>query len=211
MRAIIFAPQHNTGGDHPHDADEFQSEARAFCGANGLPISINLFDNHLPDPQRRDAVLSRFRLALFCHGWANGVQAGFRIAHAAELAREIARVANPSLTVALYCCSTGADNDPKTDDLASGPGGDGGFADALRDALSWTGAKATVYAHANPGHCTRNPNVRVFSADEQTGGEWLVEKGSPLWPIWLRKLHSTDLRLRFPVLGKLGLLSELQA
>jgi hypothetical protein len=218
MKALVFAPLRNTEGKH--DADEFASEAHAFCRANGLRDDVVVFDNHGDYLERRESLLARLHerpegsldvLALFTHGWPSGVQLGFGTEHTRGLARALKNVAAPSLTVALYCCSTGADTNPLTDDTAPGPGGDSGFADRLRDELGDQGVRATVFAHSTAGHCTRNPRARVFLPDERRGGQWLVEPGSELWSAWLRALHSTDLRLRFPFMTREQLEAELRA
>lgn len=218
MRALVFAPLRN--GEGKHDADEFAAEAHQFCRVNNLRDEVALFDNHDDYMERREALMVRVHergpssldvLALFCHGWPSGVQLGFGTEHTRGLARALKAVAAPELTVALYCCSTGADTNPVTDDLAPGPGGDSGFADRLRDELCDLGVRATVWAHANAGHCTRNPRARVFTPDERRGGRWVVEPGSEHWSAWLRALHSTDLRLRFPFMSPAQLEAELKA
>lgn len=218
MRALVFAPLRNAPGKR--DADEFQREARAFCKLHGLAIDPVLFDNHEGQLERRSVLLQRLHerspasldvLVLFCHGWPTGLQMGFQIAHARGLARELKVVAGPELKVVLYCCSTGADSDGgDANERQPGPGGDGGFADRLRDELVELGVRTTVYAHSTAGHTTRNPFVRVFGPEQRRGGHWLVEPRSALWPAWLRALHSTDLRFRFPFLSREQLEAELR-
>ena len=86
------------------------------------------------------------------------------------------------------------------DSPGDGPGGDGGFADALRDALSERGVTGHVDAHVTTGHTTRNPHVRRFYCDGAaagTGGDWLVAPGSPKWRRWVTALKG-DMRFRFP-------------
>lgn len=128
-------------------------------------------------------------LAVFCHGWANGLQL-VPMAHVADLAKAIAR---PGIVVTLYACST-----------ADGPhlGGDGGFADALRDALCEAGASACcVDAHVTAGHATRNPYVRRFVGPlAATGGEYIIEPKSALWRPWVKALTG-DFRWRFPLVA----------
>ena len=149
--------------------------------------------------------------AYFGHGLNDGIQLGFKMAHVRQLADAIARVSKPELTVALYACDTGQDDDADDrDDLKPGPGGDGGFADALRGHLFLLGVKATVYAHAGTGHTTRFPYVRVFEPGELGGGSWLVEPGSKLWKPWVSALRNTSLRLRFPMMTQAEIEAELQ-
>lgn len=216
MNALILAPMRNTPGKK--DADEFRREARAFCKANGLREELCLFDNGADLSDRRADVLRHVQAAeagldvvvFACHGWPDGVQAGFRCEHVRGLARELKEVAAPVLTVLLYCCSTGADQDPATDETAEpGPGGDGGFADRLRDELGALGVQATVYAHSTAGHCTRNPRVRIFLPHERAGGHWVVSPDSPLWPKWRQYLQG-DGRFTYPFLSAAELEAELR-
>lgn len=100
------------------------------------------------------------RLALFCHGWREGIQLGLSIASRAELdelaafATALASTSTPDLRIALYCCSTGA---------SDGAAGAGSFADRLRLALVAAGRPdATVFSHRTAGHTTRNAAVRLF-------------------------------------------------
>lgn len=219
MRALVFAPLRDTPGKA--DGREFQREARAFVKLHGLERGVALFDPQDELAERRAAILRHVEavepgslslLALFAHGWPDGVQAGFRCEHVRGLARALKEASAPVLTVVLYCCSTGADRDASTDELTDpGPGGEGGFADRLRDELGELGVAATVYAHSTAGHTTRNPRVRVFRPGERAGGHWLVEPGSELWPSWLRYLHQGEGRLRFPFLTAEQLEAELRA
>lgn len=231
MRALVFAPLRNAHGKR--DADEFAREAQAFlrylktsgdgvepASRFGLETSVAMFDNTGEPAERRAEVLAHLQalepgtldvLAFACHGWPDGIQAGFRCEHARGLAREVKAVAAHALTVVLYCCSTGADQLASTDEFTDpGPGGDGGFADRLRDELADTGVAATVYAHSNAGHCTRNPRARVFRPGRGAGGHWLVAPGSKLWPAWTRYLKGEG-RFRFPFLTQEQLEAELSA
>jgi hypothetical protein len=226
VKALCFAPLHNTPGINKRtgrpwaDAGEFMREARAFCEAHGFKPDVAVFDNQKDMIGRRGEVFARLRaveagtldvFALFCHGYPSGVQAGFRIPNVIGLARELKRAASADgLCVPLYCCSTASDTIAATNDKAKGPGGDGGFADRLRDALAENGVRATVFAHITAGHTTRNPFTRVFLPDERKGGQWVVEPGSQLWPAWQRKLHGSDLRLRFPLMAREQLEAELR-
>lgn len=211
MSAVVFAPLRNAPGKR--DAGEFLREAHAFNRAHGFHDIVRVFDNKQPAGGRRGDVLAYLRqqrdvsvAAFFCHGWADGVQAGFMRAHVRLLALELKAVCRPELTVALYCCSTGADDDgSEADERAPGPGGEGGFADRLRDALCELGVHATVFAHSTAGHTTRNPNVRVFRPDRSEGGVWLIDPDGPLWSAWLRALRLTDVRLKFPLVTQAAL------
>jgi hypothetical protein len=132
-------------------------------------------------------------LAIFCHGWANGLQL-VPMARVKDLAWALApKRPGPGPVVTLYACSA-----------ADGPhlGGDGGFADTLRDALCEAGATTCcVDAHTTAGHTTRNPYVRRFvGPTPATGGEYIVEPKSPLWRPWVKAL-SGPMRWEFPALG----------
>jgi hypothetical protein len=219
MAALVFAPAYNTVGKS--DAiGAFQPEAKAFVRLHKLDGSLTLFDNNAKLAIRRKHAVERIGqephgsvglLAYFGHGLKDGIQLGFKMAHVRQLAEAIARVSKPELTVALYACDTGQDDDADDrDDLKPGPGGDGGFADALRGHLFLLGVKATVYAHAGTGHTTRFPYVRVFEPGELGGGSWLVEPGSKLWKPWVSALRNTSLRLRFPLMTQAEIEAELQ-
>lgn len=215
MKAACFAPLRNADGKA--DASEFRSELRGFLRAHSLPIDVCYFDNAGDLSERRAQVLEHLRqhegvdvLVFACHGWPDGIQAGFKCEHVRGLAKELKAVCAPSLTVALYCCSTGADQRADTDETSDpGPGGDGGFADRLRDELGELGVKATVFAHSNAGHTTRNPRVRVFRPGESAGGHWLVAPGSELWPAWRRFLQGPG-RFQFPFMSAAEIEAELR-
>jgi hypothetical protein len=114
--------------------------------------------------------------------------------------------ATPSLVpvVALYCCSTGA---ASSADAYAEFGGDGGFADRLRDALCVAGGvHCTVDAHTTAGHTTMNPYVRRFEGrGSRVGGvggfDLVSPKSGDLWRRWRRALRETSLRYRFPVMS----------
>ena len=197
MRAVVFAPLHNTGGKH--DADEFHREAHAFCRTNGVADQVHLIDNRAPTNMRRDQVEARIEalpprsldvLAIFAHGWPTGLQTGHTLSTLPSLAKALSRAAVGPLSVVLYACSTAADDDGSdADERAPGPGGEGGFADCLRDALAAQNCPATIWAHTVRGHTTRNPYVRVFRPGHAVGGEWLVEPRSAGWPQWVSALR----------------------
>ncbi len=147
------------------------------------------------------------RVDVYCHGWKGGLQLGPRIEDAGDLARMLAPRARPDLAVALYACSAGGGEDP--DGEGPAPGGEGGFADALRDALVAEGlAGAHVDAHTIVGHCCRNPFVRRFSAATALGGEWLIAPEDPLFLAWRKRLRETDLRLRYPLMSPQAIRNE---
>lgn len=136
-------------------------------------------------------------VAFFCHGWHNGIQAGIGNAQIPDFvnlvnaATKIGTDARSVLHVPLYCCSTAAKG--SVPEAASETGGDGGFADTMRDAFCQQGTPwVRVYAHTTAGHTTMNPQVRVFEGKGSTvggmGGEVLVRQPppkNPLWSLWV--------------------------
>lgn len=147
------------------------------------------------------------QLAIFCHGWSSGIQlvAGERVKQFAQ-AIKAGLFGSARVIVTLYCCTAGSDTDPKTSETAANdaPGGDGGFADLLRDALCAEGVvDCRVDAHTILGHTTRNPFVRRFegrgSPAGGVGGGWLVTPQSALWHAW-DKAVERQLRWEFPLL-----------
>lgn len=206
MKALVISPQHNTEGKRDATG-AFIPEAREFCRVHKLGTIVRLFNNNLPMAARavqvgewikREAPDSIDTVALFGHGWKDGIQHGFRLRDVERLAGLLADVCTRTPRIILYCCDTARDHDEmREDDLAPGPGGDGGFADKLRDQLGHRGIGATIYAHTTAGHTTRNPWVRRFDPDEMAGGHYVIKSTDELWLRWVRGLR-TDLRFRFP-------------
>lgn len=218
--ALVFAPKHNSDGKRDATG-AFQPEARAFCRALSLPERVHMFDNGSLRPfaaRRLDcerhlhAARGIGIVAMFCHGWKDGLQAGWRKGEIHKLARSLQSACDAQPVILLYACDAGRDGDAdRWDDVGPGPGGEGGFADMLRDELRKLGVRGTIYAHTTEGHTTQNPYVRVFLPDEAAGGQWVVEPSSNLWPTWRRLLRTTDLRFRFPFLSRTELEAELGA
>lgn len=204
---LAFAPASNekradaTGAFHP--------EARAFL-ASAAGGELVLIDNRRPFAARRAQVVATLKaradrgftsVAFFCHGFANGIQLGFRNAHAPELAKRAAFLTgNMSLVLPLYCCSTGVDLEG---DAPHAPGwGDNSFADRLRDALCAEYAThCRVFAHTTLGHTTQNPHAVVFDGMGSelggAGGYAPVLPRSALWRTWVRWLREPENTLRF--------------
>lgn len=216
MKAIVFTPDRNTEGKHDYTG-AFLPEATAFAKQNeGAWAKVAKVDISKPVADRRSAVEAALSsngplelVAFFCHGWNTGIQLGYSNKEVTQLAAAIAKNSTETVVVALYCCSTAG---------GPGAGGDGGFADKLRDALCAAGkVHCEVNGHERPGHCSRLPYVRRFegrgSPTGGTGGTWIVAPGSPLWPRWKRALQSTtgDLRLRFPTMSVASVHRELLA
>lgn len=135
-------------------------------------------------------------LACFCHGWHNGIQAGVRSRDIPEFVRLICAATKTGadekalLYVPLYACSTAAKGGAP--EAASETGGDGGFADMMRDSFCAQGKPwVRVYGHTTPGHTTMNPQVRIFEGKGSPigglGGEVFVRQPppkNPLWSVW---------------------------
>jgi len=213
MRTLTIAPRWDTPGKHDATG-AFQPERAKFTTCVDPLACYFTVDNHATKAVMRTAVLGQIQavaptmLAIFSHGWRTGIQFGFGMSNLDELAAELARGCT-SVRVALYCCSTGS---------GPGVGGDGGFADGLRDALCRTGASfCQVDAHDRAGHTTQNPYVVRFagqgSATGGQGGSWIVAPGSALWKPWVRAMKSDGgpLRFRFPMMDVAAIHAELAA
>lgn len=208
INALIFTPDRNV---HANDwAGAFRPASLQFAHQHGVPESQRCaIDVSQPQSEQRGHVRRKIEtcaglemIAFFCHGWLNGIQLGITRGYVPGLVSSIAAVANPAKTfrVALYACSAGGDVD------AGAPGGDGDFADQLRDELCLAGFGACqVDAHATRGHTSQNPHVRRFVGDGSPtggqGGSWIVAPRSVHWPVWQRALRTGDLQYRFPLMS----------
>lgn len=212
MKAFCLAPAHDTP-NRKDASGAFQPEARAFVKASGLRATVTLFDSNRALADRRlesSRALARQTdvdvFAFFCHGWRDGLQCGWQIRKAGELADLLALAGRRTSTIILYACDAARDADAdREDDKNPGPGGDGGMAAAIVTGLRARGWEGRLYAHATPGHTTRNPWVRFWGRMGPDApwerGAWLVEPRTPLWPAW-RAALAGDLRLKFPFLTR---------
>lgn len=208
MRALILLPQHNSHGKNDVTG-AFKPEAFHFAKAltaDGWDCTIHAFDHSASKAARRKQVESVIweqgacglwdLVAFFCHGYTTGMQTGHDLATVDSLAECIALRSSDTVLVPLYACDTAGTR------VRKAAGGDGGFADALRDALSVRGKHGHVDAHTTTAHTTKNPHVRRFWMDGEargTGGDWLVAPGSPKWSSWCKALRG-PMRFRFPLL-----------
>lgn len=219
---LAFVPEHNAPGKKDVTGaflPEARAWARLFTGA-----TIVRFDNARPPEVRRREVERKIRehcpglivpwIAFFCHGLRDRIQTGHAIAHVPSLAAEIA--ARDCYSVTLYACDTARDLDrDRADDMAPGPGGEGGFADSLRDAMPEPPALAHapwIDAHTVTAHTTIAPFVRRFHlrGDRTQGGDWIVEPRSPLFGAWRRRLREDrTFRLSFPTMTEEAIRSAL--
>lgn len=235
INTIAIVPKHASQAK-PGDAAEFLREARAWLKARGGGELI-VFDNSLKPRARAVEVETRLyelakagvrvpSVAFFMHGLRDSIQTGHTCnvrrqpgyMPVAELAKALRAVTTPAPKIPLYACDAARDgNLTRKDDQNEGPGGDGGFADGLRDAMialdhTWASG-GWVDAHITPGHTTVNKLVRRFLCDPlpheitlgMPGGEWLVSpRDRALWAAWVKALGTTTkkgaFRLEFPML-----------
>lgn len=213
---IAFAPAFDTHGRHDATG-AFQPEARAFLKHNGAEAGLFLISNRNTEDAMRKQVLGVLSdasaaggdeyptIAFFCHGLGRKIQFGFDVRNVDQLAAAMKGLKGWALhaRVVLYACNTGMASKKEQYEPV---GGDGGFADALRDAmcradLVW----ARVDAHTTAGHTTRNPYVRRFegmgSPVGGVGGYMLVAPGTKLWPKWRKALRDTNLRYDVPLMS----------
>jgi len=142
----------------------------------------------------------------FCHGYKRGIQLGFDLSTIGQLVDAVKTHARNDLSVCFYACDCGRDIDSDSMDDLDEFGGDGGFADEVRDALCRAGIVwCDVYAHTTAGRADANPNVRLFqgtgSPSGGVGGFYIVRKGSKLWPKWRKALRTGDFRWRMPFMS----------
>lgn len=219
MRHLVLTPDRNskkTDGSEDNDfTGAFDPEARryvAYWRGRGDEVISHTFNPKMPSVNRVALVLMMLkantpldRLAFFCHGWRTGIQAGLSCGDAqgravmVSFAEALVTASTPELKVALYACSTGSSNGPP------GDGGDGGFADLLRDDLCAAGRPdVTVFAHTTAGHTTRNSAVRFFAGKGDPlggyGGDDVVARRTAEFNKLAARLRSVpdDFRWRLP-------------
>lgn len=214
---LILTPDRGSKGRPGDFAGAFRPEADNFKLINGG--KIERIDQSLPAERRyRQAVAfveehQPDTLAYFGHGLSRSLPSmGASITNVAALAGALAR-ASTGPRVVLYACLAAED---LTSGAAGLPGGDGGFADALRDACVKQGAPGVqVDAHGSSsqlkgrihdlgGHTTQNPYVRRYSGPEtkeSVGGEWIVSDQETLWRAWVKALRG-PMRFQFPFLTR---------
>lgn len=196
MTVLVLTADRDTPGRRDY-VGAFRPEADAFVSKHGGTVvridqsqnaagrfrqTLQAIEEHQPD------------VLVYCgHGLRRSLpQLGAGLGNIASLAGALALGSTAPLVV-LYACSA-------ADGVA--PGGEGGFCDALRDALC--NAEATgcrVLGHSTAGHAVRNPYVREFRSETTLGGTWLVAPGSPRWARWVKALQG-PLRLEYPYLTR---------
>ena len=216
QRILAIVCLHNQKGkkDVTH---AFLPEAKKLIklGANGSVIVR--VDNSKPFARRRreiNRILNNYveagehfdSIAVFCHGWADGIQIGYTRRTVWQFAESIAALTSNSsvATVPLYCCSTGDDKEDNS--LAAAGTGDNSFADKLRDHMcKYDLTLCRVMAHTTVAHTTKNPMVLFMDGmgtpDGGVGGYPPVAPGSENWRAWKKALRDTNLRFRFPYMS----------
>lgn len=199
VQALVLLPDRDSPGRNDWSG-AFHPEALRFARLHKVPPpQVIQIDTARPRAARLAQLLAAVEasaaincLAIFSHGWRGGLGVGPYSQDVQVLVRALELRAYGDLSVVLYACSAG----DGTEDGPAGPGGEGGFADALRDALLGAGlAGARVDAHTVDGHTSRNPYVRRFDGSTTTGGAWLVrpdERVERAWATLRRRLDGSD-------------------
>jgi hypothetical protein len=115
-------------------------------------------------------------VVMMCHGWATGLQLGFRSAKQRGFDKQAFNSLCVSLTAAnvdhvvLFACSAG--DEPGSDKTSPGTGDDS-IADKIRDL-----ADVSVLSHWTVGHTTRNPDLIFFEQGRTAGGIAFPSRGT---------------------------------
>jgi len=222
----------NTNSGKKSDATgAFIPEAKAFAKVHGVPKEnvVGIRCPHIKKSTRRDDVYdaiydagSREKLdaiAMFGHGWPNGIQFGFDRVHVPGLVESMDPYCKPDVKITLFACLA-AENDVRDKQVVGlGPATDGGFCDVLRDEMVRQGLnKGWVDGHKTAGHTLVNPYLVRFLCESVTtpefgavGGAWLVEPGSPAWKKWVNALRNRagGMGYRFPYMAQIDIHAEL--
>lgn len=206
VKAFVFTGDRNS--TKPDYVGAFDPEAKKFMKQWSIPPECRLKVNLSKSEQgRRKEVLDFIEdlrskgyttdsFAFFCHGFANRIELGFKIANIPQLVnamKSVVKLKSKEFFVPLYCCSTG-----------DGPGkeGDNGFADKLRDGLCQVGLEdCVVDAHVTAGHTTENSMKRRYmgmgSPVGGVGGIWIVAPKTSLVKAF-REALKTNKKYMFP-------------
>jgi hypothetical protein len=227
QRVLAIRCEHNAHGKKDVTY-AFKPEARDFVKLAAEGSRVVIIDNHKKLSGRRaqcNAILDGAieagehfdSVAVFCHGWLNGIQIGYTRKTVNQLSQRIFALTGESsvVTVPLFCCSTG--EDPEDDPLNAAGTGDDSFADKLRDDLCGLGANlCRVMAHTTVAHTTSNPMVLFMDGmgtpDGGVGGYPPVAQGSASWKAWkkaLRDRKNNTLRFRMPYMSVAAIHEEI--
>jgi len=228
----ILVCHSDTNAHGKHDATgAFIPEAEAFAELHEIPeenvVGMKLV--RTAKWRRREQTLDAIAtagkdrlldaIALFGHGWPQGIQFGFNREHIPALVDRMAQYCRPDVKVTLFACLA-AENDVRDRNITGlGPATDGGFADLLRDEMVRRGLdRGWVDGHKTAGHTSWNPFlVRFLCIDVDDpevgaeGGAWLVAPRSETWKHWCAKLkdQKSGMRYRFPFMQELMVKAEL--
>jgi hypothetical protein len=195
--AIAFTGDRNAPGKKDYTG-AFRPEAERFARYyGGRVVSIPLDISQAAQRTRMIAALRDMRsvcqgpvVGFFCHGFSKRIELGFDRTSIPSLVKELEK--SGIHDVALYTCSTGM----------GANGGDGNFADLLRDEMCRQGlTECRVVAHSTAGHTTMNPHKRFFhvlgSSVGGIGGVEVSRSGSRTWRRWRERLRAPNDTLRF--------------
>lgn len=219
MHILVMHATTNT--TKPDATGAFIPEAinfRKYRESLGDTVEVIGFDNKLPPPKRAPAFLKQLEgakpfdaIVYIGHGLRNSLpSAGITSTYRTKFTQLIQSksLSKTKVFVTLFACSA-------AETTTGQPGGEGGFADKLRDDLVALGfSEGWIDAHPVPGHATQNSQVRRFfiSAEQAPkGGTWLVTPGSPEFPKWRSKLNSKwrddPFRFQFPYMSQADVLA----
>jgi hypothetical protein len=225
---LCIAPMHNTKG-RKDATGAFIPEAKRFLEFHKQDSSmLHLIDNHLTKKEMMSQVLSLLSdfggiwpngrplegIFFFCHGYRKGIQFGFTTKSVDPLAEAIHAACGERPIVTFYSCDVARDPDRSRFDDLEGLGGDGGFADEMRDALCRVDSNfCIVDGHTTVGHTTKNPHVRRFNGDGSfkggIGGYYIVPRQKKnLFKKWRKALRG-DLRFEYPFMSADHIVSSL--
>lgn len=211
MNGVIFTPDRNV--KRADYTGAFKPEAEGFAREHDIPkTAIHLINITSPATWMRTqvcaAIYAEFEqqgplatVAFFCHGRKTGIQLGFDIETIPELSKACKGTCRDTVVVPFYACSTARDIDQNIaddQDPENTMGGDGGFADEVRDSLCADAflVNNRVVAHVTAGHSTYNPWVRFFDGAGMpyggTGGYWVIRPKGPLWRKWIAWLREKN-------------------
>jgi len=222
MRGLVILPSANSHGKHDQTG-AFLPESQKFQRLHGIPDDhVVLVDLSKDQGARAAEVLAKVVALgkgepilniLFAGHGLRGSLPQLRGVTAPKLAGVLASVKHPAARVYLAACSTG-DGTPA--EPLTGVGGDGGFADGVRDAFAQAGSvDVWVTAHVTAGHAFWNPEVRRFEGKglqgAAAGGTYLVPHGDPkLFAKWRRHMKETDLRFRIHLMTPAEVRAEIE-
>lgn len=167
----------------------FLPEAKRYVGSSGQVCQLSLTAGRAWQREQIERIIAEVKpdeVAFFCHGYSLKLELGYDTSNVDRLAAALAKVG--CHRVALYACSTGGHRTK-------------GFAAKLRDAMCEAGLDARVVAHETAGHTSMNPKKRLFSAPAGSPGVDIVERKSPLWSTWAKRLRDAGDPLRFSLLA----------